>query len=80
MLALIGAPTLLVGHDLAGRSVSLVDQLKALMMREVATLQAIGGLAILVGAYATWRRLRIAEYELQATRDARRRAQVAAGV
>jgi hypothetical protein len=50
------------------------------MMREVTTLQAIGGLAILVGAYATWRRLRIAEYELQATRDARRRAQVAAGV
>ena len=67
--AIIGLPRLIVQQDLNGASVSVAEHLKALNDARVTTLQAIGGFAIIVGAYATWRRLRISEDELRATRD-----------
>ena len=67
--AMVGLPRLVVQQDLNGASVSVPDQLKALNDARVTTLQAIGGFALIVGAYATWRRLRINEEELRATRD-----------
>jgi hypothetical protein len=68
--AMVGLPRLVVQQDLNGASVGVPEQLKALNDARVTTLQAIGGFALIVGAYATWRRLRINEEELRTTRDA----------
>jgi hypothetical protein len=68
-VAMISLPQFVVLQDLNGAQVGTTDRLKALNDARVATLQAIGGSAVVVGAYATWRRLRINEDELRATRD-----------
>ncbi len=67
--ALTALPTALVQFDLRGRSISTPDDLRALNDARTFVLQMFGGLAVAVGAYATWRRLRINEDELRATRD-----------
>jgi Pentapeptide repeats (8 copies) len=67
--SLIFLPRAIVIFDLQGRAVGTPDLLKATNDSRAAVLQAIGGFAILLGAYATLRRLRVSEDELRATRD-----------
>lgn len=62
-------PGLVVDHDLAGASVSAQDRLKAVNDVRTALLQAVGGLVVLFGAYATWRQLRVSQDGLRATQE-----------
>jgi hypothetical protein len=62
-------PRILVQYDLQGRTIGAQDQVKSINDARVAVLQVIGGSALLVGAYATWRRLQVNEEEIRATRD-----------
>jgi hypothetical protein len=62
-------PRFLVQYDLQGRAIGAQDEAKSINDARVAILQAIGGSALLVGAYATWRRLQVNEEEIRATRD-----------
>src|SRR5690348_4505426 len=62
-------PGLLVWYDLGGAPIPAPDRLKAVTDARTQLLQALGGLVLALGAYATWRRLRINEEELRATRD-----------
>jgi len=68
-LALTVIPGVLVRHDLHGRPISTQEYLKAVADARTLILQTVGGVAVAIGAYATWRRLRISEDELHATRD-----------
>src|SRR3954451_16034447 len=68
-VTIVVAPRAIVWYDLHGRISSPQDQVKALNGARVATLQAITGLALVVGTYGTWRRLGINEEELRVTRD-----------
>ena len=63
-LAVLGAafvvlPGMVVRHDLAGASVTAQDRLNAVSGARTTMLQAIAGLVVLFGAYATWRQLRV---------------------
>jgi hypothetical protein len=69
LAALVAVPGMLVRHDLGGRTIGTVDYLKAVSDARTLALQLLGGLAVSVGAYATWRRLRVNEDELRTTRD-----------
>lgn len=69
VVALVAAPGLLARHDLGSRTIGTVDYLKAVNDTRTLILQLLGGLAVSVGAYATWRRLRVNEDELRTTRD-----------
>lgn len=62
-------PGVVVDHDLAGASVAPQDRLKAVNDVRTALLQVIGGLVVLVGAYATWRQLRISQDNLRLTQE-----------
>jgi hypothetical protein len=69
LFVLLEGPAFVVRHDAEGRSMGIQDQLKAVNDARVTALQAFAGIALLVGAYAAWRRLRINADELRATRD-----------
>lgn len=69
LAALVAVPGMLVRHDLAGRTIGTLDYLKAVNDARTVVLQLLGGIAVSVGAYATWRRLRVNEDELRTTRD-----------
>lgn len=67
--AITWVPPLLVGIDLAGQSLDAVHRVEAIGRARQAMLQAIGGLAVLLGAYVALRRLRVNEAELRVSRD-----------
>jgi hypothetical protein len=62
-------PGLVVDHDLAGASIAPKDRLGAVNNVRTTLLQAVGGIAIFVGAYVTWRQLRVSQEGLNATRE-----------
>ncbi|UUU23008.1 pentapeptide repeat-containing protein [Streptomyces sp. DSM 40750] len=66
---LIVLPGVVVDHDLAGATVDARDRLKAVSDVRTTLLQAIGGLVVLFGAYATWRQLRVSQDGLRATQE-----------
>ena len=66
---LVLLPGAIVDHDLAGASVDARDRLKAVSDVRTTLLQALGGLAVLFGAYATWRQLRVSQDGLRATQE-----------
>ncbi|MEY9964883.1 hypothetical protein ABIA33_002925 [Streptacidiphilus sp. MAP12-16] len=73
-LAALGAvlvvlPGWVVGYDLAGARVAPQDQLNAVNSVRTTLLQAVGGMAVLFGAYATWRQLRVSQDGLRATQE-----------
>ncbi|MFG3028551.1 pentapeptide repeat-containing protein [Streptomyces sp. NPDC048253] len=73
-LAVLGAvlvllPGVVVDHDLAGASVPAQDRLKAVNDVRTTLLQAVGGVVVLFGAYATWRQLRVSQDGLRATQE-----------
>jgi hypothetical protein len=62
-------PSWLVDLDLGGSRVAPDERLTAINNARGTLLQAAAGVFLAVGAYATWRRVRINEEELQASRD-----------
>ncbi|MEW2266469.1 pentapeptide repeat-containing protein [Streptomyces sp. NPDC047853] len=66
---LVLLPSAVVDHDLAGASVAAQDRLKAVNDVRTALLQAVGGMVVLFGAYATWRQLRVSQDGLRATQE-----------
>ena len=62
-------PRLVVELDLQGQPIAVTDKLRAINDARTSILQAIAGVALLTGAYAAWRRLKVNEEELRATRD-----------
>ncbi|WP_405764394.1 pentapeptide repeat-containing protein [Streptomyces sp. NBC_00080] len=73
-LAVLGAvlvllPGVVVDHDLAGARVPAQDRLTAVNDVRTTLLQAVGGLVVLFGAYATWRQLRVSQDGLRATQE-----------
>nr|WP_208903805.1 pentapeptide repeat-containing protein [Streptomyces incarnatus] len=73
-LAVLGAvlvllPGVVVDHDLAGASVPAQDRLTAVNDVRTTLLQAVGGMVVLFGAYATWRQLRVSQDGLRATQE-----------
>ncbi|MEV5886994.1 pentapeptide repeat-containing protein [Streptomyces sp. NPDC052020] len=62
-------PGVVVDRDLAGVSVAPQDRLKAVNDVRTALLQVIGGLVVLIGAYATWRQLRVSQEGLRLTQE-----------
>jgi len=63
------APRFLVDFDLAGSTVPDAERLRAVGIVRSQILTILGGVVIFFGAYATWRRIRISEAELRATRE-----------
>ncbi|MDT3441580.1 pentapeptide repeat-containing protein [Pseudofrankia sp. BMG5.37] len=73
-LAVLGAvfvvlPGVVVDHDLARASVAPQDRLSAVNDVRTTLLQAVGGMIVLFGAYATWRQLRVSQDGLRATQE-----------
>ncbi|MFH8791988.1 pentapeptide repeat-containing protein [Streptomyces sp. NPDC017941] len=66
---LVVLPGVVVDHDLAGASVAAPDRLKAVNDVRTTLLQAVGGMVVLFGAYATWRQLRVSQATLRATQE-----------
>ncbi|MEU6004019.1 pentapeptide repeat-containing protein [Streptomyces sp. NPDC047197] len=66
---LVFLPGVVVDHDLAGASVAAQDRLKAVNDVRTTLLQAVGGMVVLFGAYATWRQLRVSQDGLRATQE-----------
>lgn len=66
---LVVVPGVVVDHDLGGASVAAQDRLKAVADVRTALLQAVGGMVVLFGAYATWRQLRVSQDTLRATQE-----------
>ncbi|WP_261386882.1 hypothetical protein [Streptomyces sp. BK340] len=62
-------PGAVVDHDLAGARVTAPDRLKAVNDVRTTLLQMVGGLVVLLGAYATWRQLRVSQDGLRATQE-----------
>jgi hypothetical protein len=62
-------PKILVWYDVGTASMTTAERAKAVNDVRGTILSAIAGLAVAFGAYVTWRRLRINEEELRATRD-----------
>ena len=62
-------PGVVVDHDLAGAHIAPQDRLNAINNVRTALLQAVGGLVVLFGAYATWRQLRVSQEGLRATQE-----------
>jgi hypothetical protein len=68
-LLLFALPGLVVDHDLAGARIAPQDRLNAVNNTRATFLQAVGGLVVLFGAWATWRQLRVSQDGLRATQD-----------
>jgi len=66
---LVLLPGVVVDHDLAGASVAAQDRLKAVNDVRTTLLQAVGGMVVLFGAYATWRQVRVSQDGLRATQE-----------
>ncbi|WP_244315368.1 pentapeptide repeat-containing protein [Streptomyces glaucescens] len=66
---LVLLPGVVVDHDLAGASVAAQDRLKAVNDVRTTLLQAVGGMVVLFGAYATWRQVRVSQEGLRATQE-----------
>ncbi|MBQ1158723.1 pentapeptide repeat-containing protein [Streptomyces sp. A73] len=62
-------PGAVVDHDLSGAHVAAHDRLKAVNDVRTTLLQVIGGLVVLIGAYATWRQLRVSQEGLRLTQE-----------
>ncbi|QLH22367.1 pentapeptide repeat-containing protein [Streptomyces sp. Rer75] len=62
-------PGMIVDHDLAGAGVAPKDRLGAVNAVRTTLLQAVGGLVVLFGAYATWRQLRVSQDSLRAAQE-----------
>ncbi|WP_320775825.1 hypothetical protein [Streptomyces sp. CRN 30] len=62
-------PGAVVDHDLAGASVAAQDRLTAVNDVRTTLLQAVGGVVVLFGAYATWRQLCVSQDGLRATQE-----------
>src|SRR5687768_6673746 len=62
---LVVLPGVVVDHDLAGASVAAQDRLKAVNDVRTTLLQAVGGMVVLFGAYATWRQLQVSQAGLR---------------
>ncbi|MEU4653794.1 pentapeptide repeat-containing protein [Streptomyces sp. NPDC023723] len=74
VLAAVGAllvvvPGLVVDHDLAGASVAAQDRLTAVNDVRTTLLQAVGGMVVLFGAYATWRQVRVSQEGLRVNQE-----------
>ncbi|GAA4704752.1 pentapeptide repeat-containing protein [Streptomyces youssoufiensis] len=73
-LAVLGAvlvvlPGVVVDYDLVGEGVAAQDRLKAVNDVRTTLVQAVGGMVVLFGAYATWRQLRVSQAGLRATQE-----------
>ncbi|MFD2395826.1 hypothetical protein ACFSVJ_01320 [Prauserella oleivorans] len=68
-LVILYLPRLVVSYDLAGMQVTAQQRLTAIGDARRTMLQAIGGVVVFYSAYVAWRRLRLNQEELQATRD-----------
>lgn len=71
-LALTGVlvlPNWMVGLSLNGAHINVTERLRAISDARGTILQAITGIALGLGAYATWRRLTINEHELRTSRE-----------
>ncbi|OHV45567.1 hypothetical protein BCD48_22295 [Pseudofrankia sp. BMG5.36] len=73
-MAVLGAvfvvlPGVVVDHDLARASVAPQDRPSAVNDVRTTLLQAVGGMIVLFGAYATWRQLRVSQDGLRATQE-----------
>ncbi|WP_404199238.1 pentapeptide repeat-containing protein [Streptomyces tauricus] len=66
---LVWVPGVVVDHDLAGADISAQERLSAVNDVRTTLLQAVGGLVVLFGAYATWRQLRVSQDGLRATQE-----------
>ncbi|MEV0123750.1 pentapeptide repeat-containing protein [Streptomyces sp. NPDC050703] len=66
---LVFVPGVVVDHDLAGASLAAQDRLTAVNDVRTTLLQAVGGMVVLFGAYATWRQVRVSQDSLHATRE-----------
>ncbi|MEU6394789.1 hypothetical protein [Streptomyces sp. NPDC046939] len=62
-------PEVVVDHDLAGAGVAAQDRLKAVNDVRTTLWQLVGGLVVLLGAYATWRQLRVSQDNVRATQE-----------
>jgi hypothetical protein len=62
-------PPAIVGLDLAGRVLDGTDYVSAVVSARTSVLQALGGLAVIVGAYAAWRRLVLNAEEVRVLHD-----------
>lgn len=69
LAALVFGPGWLIALDLQGQTIKPAERLDAVNKVRTTMLQAVGGLVLSIGAYATWRRLRINEEELRTSRD-----------
>ncbi|MEU1126867.1 pentapeptide repeat-containing protein [Streptomyces sp. NPDC005899] len=66
---LVLLPGGVVDRDLAGASVAAQDRLKAVNDVRTTLLQAMGGMVLVFGAYATWRQLGVSQAGLRATQE-----------
>ncbi|MEW2624989.1 pentapeptide repeat-containing protein [Streptomyces sp. NPDC048106] len=66
-VVLLILPGLVVDHDLAGGHLAAAERLSAVNNVRATLLQAVGGVVVLFGAYATWRQLRVSQDGLKAT-------------
>ncbi|GAA2386851.1 pentapeptide repeat-containing protein [Streptomyces glaucosporus] len=62
-------PGAVVDHDLAGARIAPKDRLGAVNDVRTTLLQAVAGVAIFLGAYVTWRQMRVGQEGLNATRE-----------
>jgi hypothetical protein len=63
------APGWIVDLDMGGRTVDDAKRLEAAGQARQTLTQVVAGIAVLLGAYAAFRRLRVSEAELQVSRD-----------
>jgi hypothetical protein len=69
LAAVVLVPPLIVRFDMAGHTLTTTDYVAAVHGARALLLQASGGLAVAVGAYAAWRRLALNAQEVRAVRD-----------
>lgn len=67
--ALWAGPGAVVGHDLAGASITPQEKLTALNNVRTTLLSSVGGAVVLFGAYSAWRQLRVSQDGLRATQE-----------
>ncbi|MEU7870453.1 pentapeptide repeat-containing protein [Dactylosporangium sp. NPDC049140] len=69
LAAVLFLPPVVVDHDLGRTAVTANERLTAVNNVRTVLLQALGAVILGLGAYATWRRLRINEEELRLSRS-----------
>jgi hypothetical protein len=68
-VAFIELPGMVVDHDLGTGHVAPQDRLTAINDVRTTLLQAVAGVVLFFGAYATWRQLRVSQDTLRITRE-----------